>query len=146
MRWTIRPRRGVLLQVWLYVMCGLIATPLLTWLAITFLTINTTLPQIRIVGALSVLLALATFVLGAWPVAYVIAARVILTPECVIKAYPFHVSQRTLSRRDFGRVDSYRMGEWTITRFHNKQGKVVFKLGTNWWPPDEVNSLIRQLE
>ena len=151
---TIKPRRKVLLQVWPLLLFGPVATPFLALLAVSFLANDQGYIQIRIFGALCVPLALATLALAVWPVTYALSAQLIVTPESVTKVYPFGMRRRTLSRRDLGRIDSYRMevgssvhtDRWNVIRFRNRNGKVVFKLGTNWWPPDQLRVLVDELQ
>lgn len=119
---------------------GLLTTPVFVWFAV--ITAAHGLPLVSIpLGILA--LACVTLVVG--PVAYFFGASVRISPDEVIKSWPFGLRTRAC-RRDDVWVDSYQMDiggqlfslPYTINRFHGHGGRKAFSLGSNWWPIDDI--------
>lgn len=80
------------------------------------------------------------------PILYFVRTRVTVTDSFIAKRYPFgfvRVCRISTLRSDsysmdFTETSSFLLGKREIHRFDDGGGKVRFKLGTNWWPVEEI--------
>lgn len=94
----------------------------------------------------------------AWPIVFAIGARVVISEESIAKVYPLRLRRRAVFRRDLERIEREQatartdpllggtaLLKWFVLRFRDRDGRVVFTLGSNFWGSATLERIIATL-